>query len=906
MFGSKGKIRGAQNEVTGRSCNSHNIQSIFEEGPFKKFYIPGETMAEPVTMIPQVFLSLSGKDDQFVEKVWRHLPEGLALFYRYSFANGERLLEAMENGVDQASVFVFFASADSIESCWARFEVDRARIAKIKRPNIRTLVFPLSRDITPTMLPGWMQEFWVPAAGWNPRDISRYIRNTITAPPIAPAALSIPVIGRGQLLDVATQRLMSSVAETNATPNVFLFGGIAGIGRRTFARYFMRQAFPALPNLAFGPEIQLPQFADLADLYRSLREQIESNFSIQSFERDLNLFRNLDLKDQISEVSKSAQYFGDLGQAVFVATGSGLLEERGNLKPWVGPLFEMIGQQAGTKMCFASNRQLRDEDLRQWKNALQIFVPPLKEPDIGALMTATSTAFGGKPIRPTEVLLRSIGGHAQVAKAAVRLMSQKGEHFFDVDPRPLYSLQDEILSENLELNSLSQVQQEILCMLSWVPQLDGHLLESAAKKRHGIDSIKFAEALDDLILGCLVLILESGYTISSAIRQMFRRKYGYGPDGLIESFSAVLQESWSESLRTGEFSTDLFDAFVFMHALEGRSLPREFRDLLLPSTLQQVVQDTYSRGRYEDDSVALRRVTTWGAICREMKMDEAVREEILSTVILAHVRLSEYSEAEKILLEFDRLGYRSASFLRGFALRRQGAYRDALPYLKEALAARKYIRSTVQECATCYQKLGQQRELAELVDKYRSLVEDNVPLLDFHIGTLIAGGKIDEAQAAIRRLRSLADNEGRAIIRQAQIFIQQHNPAAAEAVLTDLIQRREGNPVTARRWRAIAAMNLGNFANARRDIEYIRGRTGRQSTALRLDVYYAIADGDYDRAERLFSQLPNASNESILKMRILSAKAGDVRTSLAEKERLRGEAGVLRRQNRLLGEYDFD
>lgn len=863
-------------------------------------------MADITPMIPQVFLSLSGSDDEFVEKVWRHLPEGLAIFYRNSFGNGEKLLEVMEQGVSQSAVFVFFASVNSIASHWTGFEIDRARLAKIRRPSFKILVFPLTADIVPSMLPAWMQEFWIPKAGWNPKDVARYVRNIITAPPIAPSALSIPVIGRGQLLDVATQRLMANVAEANAAPSVFVFAGIAGIGRRTFARYFIKQAFPALPNLPFGPELQLHQFSDIADLYRALREQIETNFSLQTFESDLVAFRDLSLRDQVHEVVKSIQYFNDLGQAVFVATGSGLLEERGDLKPWVGHLFEMLGSQFGAKLCLASNRQLREEDVRQWKNVLQFIVPPLREPDIRALMTATSAAFGSRPIVPSDGLLRSIGGHAQVAKAAVRLMAQKGEHFFDTDPRPLFSLQDEILSENLELTSLSTLQQEILCMLSWVPQLESHLLEKAVKARHNVTPLQFAEALDDLILGCLVLVLESDYTISSAIRAMFRRKYGYGPAGLLESFSEVLRQSWSESVKIGEFRTDLFDAFIFMHALEGKSLPREFKNLLLPSTLQQVVQDTYARGRDDDDPLALRRVTVWGAISREMKMDDAVREEILSTVVLAHVRLSEYREADELLKGFDRAGFRSALFLRGFSLRRQGKYREALTFLKEALATKKYFRSTVQECATCYQKLGQQRELAELVKKYRTHVEDSVPLLDFYIGMLIAAGQLDEAIAAIRRLRSLHDNEGRASIRQAQILIQQRNPTEAEKFLSDLIERRIGNPVTARRWRAIAAANCGHFAVARRDIEYIRARAGRQATAQRLDVYYAIREGDYERAEKLFTALPNAANEIVLKTRILEARAADVRTSLAEKERLRNDAAILRRQNQIVGEYDFE
>jgi len=55
--------------------------------------------------VPQIFLSLSGKDDAFVAKVWKHLPEGLALFYRKSFKNGEELLSAMEAAMQPPSLF---------------------------------------------------------------------------------------------------------------------------------------------------------------------------------------------------------------------------------------------------------------------------------------------------------------------------------------------------------------------------------------------------------------------------------------------------------------------------------------------------------------------------------------------------------------------------------------------------------------------------------------------------------------------------------------------------------------------------------------------------------------------------------------------------------------------------------
>ncbi len=140
-------------------------------------------------MIPQVFLSLSGEDDQFVEGVWRHLPEGLGLFYRQSFQNGQKLLDAMASGVEHASVFVFFASEAAIRSRWVGFEIDQARFATIRRPQLKILVFPLSPNVSPSMLPSWMQQYWIPKAGWQPKDIARYIRTVVTSPPICFAGI---------------------------------------------------------------------------------------------------------------------------------------------------------------------------------------------------------------------------------------------------------------------------------------------------------------------------------------------------------------------------------------------------------------------------------------------------------------------------------------------------------------------------------------------------------------------------------------------------------------------------------------------------------------------------------------------------------------------------------------------
>jgi hypothetical protein len=213
-------------------------------------------------MLPTVFLSLEGADEPFVAQVSRFLPDGLAYFYPRSFANGEALISAMEERVGKTSLFVLFASKKAVKSPWVGFEIDKARLAKIKNPRFRIIVVPLDAEVTHADLPGWMRDYWVGSVGRGPREIARYIRRALIAGPLS----DLPgnqIYGRGDLVDVAVNQVAEIVLRTEETPNVVVLAGAAGIGRRTFSRKFLATAFPGMADLLCGPEFLLPQFADL-------------------------------------------------------------------------------------------------------------------------------------------------------------------------------------------------------------------------------------------------------------------------------------------------------------------------------------------------------------------------------------------------------------------------------------------------------------------------------------------------------------------------------------------------------------------------------------------------------------------------------------------------------------------
>jgi tetratricopeptide (TPR) repeat protein len=863
------------------------------------------SQSEAFVLTPTVFLSLSGHDVEFAREVWRSLPKGLAYFYQKSFHNGASLLEEMERGVGHAQIFVLLASEASLSSPWVGFEIDKARVRQISG-EIDILVFPIQDNLDLAKFPMWMRDSWISPGKWGPRDIARYIQDKLVSEHLATGAEGPQIVGRGGLTDRATQVLMNGIiGNDNATPNVLFFTGTNQIGRRTFAKSFLRERLSVLPNLSSGPELRLPQFADIADLYRAIRENIDFGASSTEVGDSLQHFSNMALEEQIDEIASSLGYFADLGQAVFIGSGSGLFDDSGNPKPWLKPLIEKLAYYPETFVCLISNRQVREEFLSDTANAIQIRVPALSDADTRALITGFGSHVYGKPIVFSDSTVRAIGGHPAVAKAAARIANQRGAAVIEAQPESIFSIQESILSDNIDVNALSEVQLEIMCALSWVQSLSGSLIEGLINRRHDNGTEEFVAAMEDLVLSSLIIVHGDLYSISAEIRQLFRRRYGFGPTGLLDDFSGLLSDEWKNNEQAGSFRADLFDSFVFMYALAGKSLPPELKRLLLPSTLEEVLRQTYARGR--DDRQLMEKVVEWGAIAQDMVMDDTVRESVEGIVIQAYIRLGQTSEAEARLVAFDRKGYRSAPFLKGFMKRRQGRLLDAIPLLREAIATKKNLRYSVQELATVFQKLGRADDLAELVSEHRSLVESSAVLLDFYIGTLIADNRFREAETALNRLAELPQDEGRSTIRKAQILSQRDNRHTdALELLTGLVQAGHADGSQVRRWRALIAAYANDIGTAERDIRYLETKAGQEDTARRLRVHLSLAQGDYAKAEEVFKSLDQSSaSNQILQARILELKAGDASIALSVRGQARERARKIRGGARSASSFEY-
>ncbi|MGD0104306.1 MAG: hypothetical protein ABSC06_09740 [Rhodopila sp.] len=537
-------------------------------------------------------------------------------------------------------------------------------------------------------------------------------------------------------------------------------------------------------------------------------------------------------------------------------------------------------------------------------NVVQMRVDELHDKDVRTLMIFTAERLRVEGFSISDELVRAIGGHADVANAAVRLAGVKGSHILERDPRQLFNIQNTILGESIDGDALTDVQRKILCLLSWVPTLNGSLLESVLlSDGDSVDDV--LSALENLVLGCLVVSSGSNYSISPAIRFLFRR-FNVTPPKLLKKFSVELSAEWQTAQDKGNFRTDLFEAFVFMHSLEGKTLPRELLPLLTPGMLYDVVRETYARGKDETDQETLERVILWGRIAEQMKMSEATREEILSTVARAKIRLGKFADAEETIKGMASRKYRSVPFLMGYMYRRQEKYPKAIEVLVEAVRDNKLNRSAVHELALAYKKSGCLNELRKLLSEHNSRIHDSAMFADFQIGIDLTRGDLTAAEAGIENLRRMPDDDGRAGFRAAQLLMRRQQYRSAKEVLNQLLDACQGSSLRVRSLRAICAARDGDFDLARKDIDFVKKFPAWQAAGSRLDASLLVEQKRTVEARALLDRLSNKGAEDwLLYARALEVEANLPQTTIDDRRDSIKRASEIRQEYNFSLEYDF-
>lgn len=841
-------------------------------------------------MTPQIFLSLSFVDATFVSTVRSRLPSGVARYFERSFDRGEDLIEAMERGLDQSQIFVLFATKIALAAWPVQYEIEGARLRAAMGRIKRILVFPIEPGIGFADLPVWMQRYWAPNSGETPTDIARYLTTVMLEPDRGLSPAAPKVVGRGAALDKAERLVAVHLQRRRSMPNVYVFAGISGIGRRTFSTYYLRRALSTEASLPFGPVIQLSTQAELVDIYRAVRIEIDPAIQPAEMAADQTAFQELPLELQVAEVVRAAAHFGNLGQALTLISSAGFFEDRATPKSWLPFLLRAIPESQ--ILVLITNLQFRQEFVDDLGNTVQLRIEELADEDVGTLMTFTANALGLDTFVVPSRLVASIGGHPDVANAAVKLAAQKGIAILERDPRQLFNVQQSIIGEAVRRDNLQPAEILILDVLGWLPSLGSDLLEDIVVRELGTEPETFIRAVETLVLGCLIYATGYRFSIASSVRQLYRRENLTGSETLA-AMSRAFKRAWQAATVTG-FREDLLSAFLFMHALEGRSLPQELRTLLTPSDLHDAVRDVYARGKEAEDSNAIRLAIEWGSFAHEMIMTEVVREEILSTVARAQIRIKDWPGAEDTIASMRSKQYRSVTFLEGHLLRKQRKFDHAIPKLRYVIEHNRHNRAAVHELALCFRRTRKWNQLKELLGEFPNASRDSDLFLDFEIGLSIARRELENVPAAIERLRSMgAASQTSADLRHGQYLQRLGRHKDAKDFLSNALSTGGGGGKTRlRALRAFAAAKAGDVRLARQDLAFFRSIPDQDARANSLEAQILLAEGRPQQALELHERHePQEPGDWLVRAALLEAVAAHPATMLTEARRLKSAAG---------------
>ena len=107
----------------------------------------------------KAFLSHSSIDKEFVREIANKLGRLNCVFDERSFSSGDNFKSAIEDSLENSSVFVFFATRDSLQSFWCSFEIDEAFYSQLKSKIDNAIVYVLDDEgVSLDQLPHWLKK----------------------------------------------------------------------------------------------------------------------------------------------------------------------------------------------------------------------------------------------------------------------------------------------------------------------------------------------------------------------------------------------------------------------------------------------------------------------------------------------------------------------------------------------------------------------------------------------------------------------------------------------------------------------------------------------------------------------------------------------------------------------------
>lgn len=681
----------------------------------------------------KAFLSHSSKDKEFVQEVADQLGRADCVFDKYSFSVGKEFERSIIDHLSNTSVFVFFATVNSIDSLWCKYEMEEAFYSKINRSLSRSLVFIIGDSVGLDKIPDWLKRTLIKPES-SPSVIAREIRHQIIT---STDRYQHPIfIGRAKerelLEDIVTPY------DGRKRPKYFSLFGLPGIGRRSLLSSCVNELF----SLERIIEIEVEAGDNANSLCIKLADKAEP-YSCQNELRDI--ISDIELLSESSAIDRMLRNIERLvlsGELPVLVDAGGCLNDNGTFRAYLNNLISNSSTYRDAYYVFILPRRVNREN-EQSIECLPI--DQLSNKSIAQLLSKLSDRYEFK-INYEQIsdLTDYIDGYPPSANYVAKQASIYGVPALINDKRQLVLFSKRRFVSHIKDQNLKNNDDSVLRVLSSFSPLPLDALISLYGE--DVDKSTAHDNIYELIDCSLIRVTEGqNYRIADPIKGSVRDVLGSCSNAELEK---IVQPLRNHIKKVDEDSKLDFSRVLFRISFNLGNKTDENEGIRLRSDYIKLLEQAYHQQRYKE------AVRIGYEAVKECPEDSSARNFLIKALIQEEI----WEEAERYIDDLyptDEL--RNVHYLRGFLERKRGNIGAAINSYNLAKSNGRGGVGIHRELAHCH-IMNDEFDLARThIDKALSIQSDNAHIIDMGAKLEIKRGEEEASRKFIQQLE-LIDN----------------------------------------------------------------------------------------------------------------------------------------------------
>jgi tetratricopeptide (TPR) repeat protein len=696
--------------------------------------------------IVRAFLSHSSKDKEFVRAVAQEMGRQHCIFDEQAFETGNEFKQSIQNGLDSSSVFVLFASNNSLLSDWVNFEVEEAWYKKLEKNLQKSLVYIITDSIEIEQLPLWLRRAKI-QRGNVAKSVAREIRTHLDR---LIEERKNPFVGRTEDIQALQEAL--TPADVAFPPHILFVTGLPGIGRRSLIQQVVESSLGLKPlkspfRLGEGFSIQ-----DICSSVANLTEPYNTDLRFQQIMKEIQA---LSKEEALNRTLLNLRRMTSNGELPIFLDEGGLFDSEGNTSEPVQSIIRKLSSNDEAYIAFVSNRRPFNSN----EAIAKIRLNPLKTEDQKLLIRTLERKYiransaRQEPLKPNEIseLAAYTAGYPPSAYAAMELVEEYGIDIVLVDKTRFVELRIDQFLKHFSKEKLSESEKNILCLLASYSPLPLKVIASTISQDIG----STGKNLSRLIDLSFVVVEDRLYRVSDPIEDAAIKAFGLPGVEVIE----ILVQSIIELINNVDYEEQRLELHRILYRaswyLKDRNI--ENKIIFLFNDLIKTIKSLYDQERnyskvIEATEVALNK-------CKS-KSDY---ETVISYRAKAFIHQEKWQEAEQEIQKLKEYALlRNVYYLEGFLNRKQRKNQDAI---NSYLESRRYGRDDEalnRELGHCYFFVGEYEKANSCVQKVLQRQQDrkrvNFYALDLQAQIAIALGDVNLARRSIDQLQDIDES----------------------------------------------------------------------------------------------------------------------------------------------------